>query len=213
MTKVTRRHFLITGGALLGACFLPASLLRRVRDHQLATNELLIEGPERVQETLYATKKDDGRWQFALGAPTTEFPPAPTWREWLRDYKEVDPEDRDDLARWIWENRGEVTGPSRHWLNDDIPFHRWEDYLEGRYATYDSPEAQALVYLERLKLAHGPIVDSNGKDVGALHYYHGTMPGVDWHFVEGSGALILPGLQHRLRELGEDTLIVESGGL
>ena len=212
MSTITRRHFLITGGKLLGACFLPASLLRRVHDHQLATNEMLIEGPERVQETLYATKRGDLRWQFALGCPTTELPPVPTWRAWLREFERVDPDDRDALVTWLRDHRTEVNWSSR-WLDDDIPFHRWQDYLEGQFATYDSPEAQALAYLERLNIAHGPIIDSNGRDVGKLAFYHGTMPGADWHFVEGEGGLILPGLQHRLRELGEETLIVVSGAL
>lgn len=33
------------------------------------------------------------------------------------------------------------------------------------------------------------------------------MPGADSHFVEVEGEAILPALQHRLRELGENTAI------
>lgn len=206
MPKLTRRHFLISGAAALGACFLPPSLLRRARDYQLSTNEVLIEGPQRVSHTLYAKEQDDG-WQLALGYPTTEMPPAPTWSEWLRDYEDVDPKNRSALAKWIRENRDEVSGPSSDWLDSDVSPYLWEQYLDGRFAVNDSPEAQALHYLSGLRLAHGPITDGKGRDVGTVRFYYGTMPGADWHFVNVEGEMILPALQHRLRELGEDTLI------
>lgn len=205
-TNISRRHFLISGAAALGACFLPASLLRRAHDHRLNTNEVLIEGPVRARHTLYANPQDDG-WQLALGFPTTEFPPVPTWREWLKDHEHIDPKDRAELAKWIRENREEVSGPSRDWLDSDIPSHRWEQYLEGEFAVYESPEAQALHYLSGLRLSNGPMTDHKGNDVGTVRFFQGTMPGADWHFVNVEGELILPALQHRLRELGEDTLV------
>jgi len=40
-----------------------------------------------------------------------------------------------------------------------------------------------------------------------VRFYHGTMPGADGHFVNVEGELILPSLQNRLKELGEDTRI------
>jgi hypothetical protein len=205
-TILTRRHFLISGSAALGACFLPFGLLRRLHDHQLNTNEVLIEGPARVQHTLYASPKDDG-WQLALGFPTTELPAAPTWREWLVDQENIDPDNRMQLARWIRDNREEVSSPRRDWLDSEVSAYRWEQYLDGRFAVYESPEAQALHYLTSLKLANGPVIDSQGNTVGTVRYYQGTMPGADWHFVNVEGEIILPALQHRLRELGEDTLI------
>jgi hypothetical protein len=84
---------------------------------------------------------------------------------------------------------------------------RWDQYLESEFAINASSEAQALHYLSRLKLAHGPITDSQGNDVGTVRFYNGTMPGADWHFVNVEGEMILPALQYRLRELGEDTVI------
>ena len=209
MSNITRRHFLISGSTLLGACFLPAYLLRRIRDHQLSTNNVLIEGPARAQHTLFATEQDKDVWILGLDNHTNELPPAPTWRKWLTDYQDVDPDDRIQFARWIRDNRDDLSGrgPSRYWLDSEIPDYRWEQYLEGSYAIHDSPEAQALYYLEGLGLAHSPIVDSDGQDIGEVRFYHGTMPGADWHFVNVEGQMILPALQHRLRELGEDTAI------
>lgn len=194
---------------MLGACFLPAQLIRRVRDHQLNTNELLIEGPERVKHTLYAKERDYGGWILSLDSITEQLPSAPTWRKWLSDHENIDPDDRSDLAKWLWDNRETLReyGPSKNWLDSEIPDYRWDQYLEGRYAIYESPEARALHYLSGLNLANGPIVDRDGNDVGSVHFYHGTMPGADWHFVDVEGVLILPALQHRLRELGEETLI------
>ena len=206
MPNLTRRHFLISGAAALGACFLPTSLLRRARDHQLSTNEVLIEGPQRVSQTLYATKQDDC-WQLALGLPTTEFLAPPTWREWLDDHENVDTTDRNELLQWVRKNRDEVAFPVRSWLDSEMTGCRWDQYLESEFATNASSEAQALHYLSRLKLAHGPIADSQGNDVGTVRFYHGTMPGADWHFVNVEGEMILPALQYRLIELGEDTVI------
>lgn len=206
MPKLTRRHFLISGAAALGACFIPASLFRRARDYQLSTNQLLIEGPSHVGEILYAKTQDDG-WQLALGAATTELPAAPTWREWLTEHENIDIDDRSQFAQWLWENRGELRGPSSDWLDSEIPSYRWDQYLEGEFATYASPEARALHYLSGLRLSNGPIKDERGDEVGTVRFYHGTMPGADWHFVNVEGEMILPALQHRLRQLGEDTLI------
>jgi hypothetical protein len=207
MSSLTRRHFLISGAAALGACFLPAALLRRVSDHLANTNEVLIEGPARIARTLYATVQEPGKWQLALGLPTTEYPPAPTWRVWLEDHEGVDVDDWRALRKWMDEYGEEAEGSIPEWLDSVVGDSYWETYIASGFAVNDSSEAQALSYLERLKLAHGTITDSAGQDVGTLQFYHGTMPGADWHFVEAEGGLILPALQHRLRELGEATVI------
>jgi hypothetical protein len=207
MSTLSRRHFLISGGAALGACFLPQAFLRRVSDHLANTNQVLIEGPARIARTLYATVQESGKWQLALGLPTTEYPPAPTWRVWLEDHEYVDVDDKRALKAWMDERGEEPKGSMREWLDSEVDAGYWEGYIESGFAVNDSTEAQALEYLDGLDLAHGPIIDSAGRDVGTLDFYHGTMPGADWHFVEAEGELILPALQHRLRELGEATVI------
>ncbi len=77
--------------------------------------------------------------------------------------------------------------------------------MEGPYAVYGSPEAQALHYLAKLPLSNGT---GAGDPLGDLKFYCGTMPGVDWHFVNAQGREVLTALQHRLRELGESIEIV-----
>jgi hypothetical protein len=98
--SITRRHFLISGASLLGACLLPASFLRRL-DRLTDNPAAAIDAPSHARATLYATLQDCDRWQLALGRPTTAFPSAPSWREWLADYESVDPEDERAVAAWF----------------------------------------------------------------------------------------------------------------
>lgn len=208
--RISRRHFLITGASALAACFLPADILRRARQYQLDHDNILIEEPDQWTETLYANLQDENRWQFSLGSRTDAFPTAPTWRDWLENYQAIDTNDRNELADWIREHRGwcRLSPRSSEWLEDEVDYRIWENYLEGQYAWQDSPEAQALNYLHGLKLPNREIRDGSGRSVGDLTYYFGVHPGNDWHFAEAEGELVLPALQHRLRELGEKTRIV-----
>ena len=209
-TNLSRRHFIISGASALAACFLPADVLRRARQYQFDHDDILIEEPTDWNQTLYARIQDEGTWQFSLGGPTEEYPPAPTWREWLANYQDVDPDDRGALAEWLREHRSwyHLSPKSSDWLDEEVEWRTWEGYLDGAFAWRDSPEAQALQYLGGLKLANRDIRDESGRSVGELKYYYGVHPGNDWHFAEAEGELVLPALQYRLRELGERTRIV-----
>ena len=200
---MNRRHFLINAGALLGACLLPGAVLRRATDHLAATNQPLIEPPARPRWTLFATEVAIHRWQLSRGEPTTAPPEAPPWREWLGAHRTLDLRKTRELARVLGEDGYEEVLARPGWLDTPIPDPLWETYIDGRFAVHESPEARALSYLERLNLRTHPMTDTDGNPVGTVEFYHGTAPGVDWHFVEVEGALILPALQHRLRELGE----------
>ena len=122
----------------------------------------------------------------------------------------MDTRDRSELAQWIRENRGcyHLERKSEDWLDREVARSAWENYIEGAYAWRDSPEAQALEYLAGLKLANREIRDQSGRSVGELTYYYGVSPCNDWHFAQAEGELVLPALQYRLRELGENTRIV-----
>ena len=204
--KLSRRHFLISGTAALGACFLPSAFLRRLARFPTEP-AAAIDAPSSSRRTLYATLHDDHRWQLALGRPTTEYPSAPSWREWLADYESVDLDDEDAVTRWLASRGRDELTAEPGWLEDPLDDWICEDYVENRFLIHDSPEAHALQYLSRLKLAHGPLTNAGGEQLGRLTYYFGTMPGADSHFVEVEGEAILPALQHRLRELGEDTAV------
>jgi hypothetical protein len=208
--NLTRRHFLITGASALAACFLPADILRRARQYQFDNDDILIEEPIGWKQTLYANMQDEGVWQFSLGARSGEMPEAPSWRNWLENYEGIDVDDRNSLAEWIRENRNNyhLGRKSEDWLDSDVAYSAWENYLESEYAWRDSPEAQALDYLAGLKLANREIREQSGRSVGELKYYYGVSPCNDWHFAEAEGELVLPALQYRLRELGENTRIV-----
>ncbi|MEN9633752.1 MAG: hypothetical protein RL077_2156 [Verrucomicrobiota bacterium] len=216
MKTITRRHFMISGRAALGACLIPARLLRRLRDFQLDNDddELLIEGPDYPKRTLWATDQG-GSWQLALDYPTREFPTAVTWRNWLSDHEKINPKNRRDLAEWLRENQHLVETESgaldEEWLDRDVSNDLWMSYLGGTFATTESSEARALSYLERLKIAQGPLRNSHDTTLGRLDYYHGTDTRGNWHFANCQGALILPALQHRLLQLGEETSIKIAG--
>jgi len=86
--SISRRHFLLCTGSVLGACLLPPAFLRRLARFS-AEPAAAIDAPSSPRHILYATPKDDAddRWQLALGRPTTEYPSAPSWREWLGDHE------------------------------------------------------------------------------------------------------------------------------
>lgn len=205
--RISRRHFLITGSGALGACFLPAWLLRRARDLEESTGEVLIEPPATHRTVLHAVPVDDG-WQFALGGPIDELPRAPSWREYLADYVAIDPHDPAELARWFEEQCVEPPGPGDAWLGEKVPEHVWDSYIEWQFAIYDSPAAQAFHYLHGLDLSHRSLDRQTADPFGELQFYAGPMPGSNWHFVQTPDRLVLTALQHRLRELGEDVALV-----
>ena len=206
--KITRRHFLLATASALGACFLPAAFFRRLARFP-AEPAAAIDPPASARRTLFATPLEDDseRWQLALGRPTTELPDAPSWRVWFAEHEGIDPDDPAAVQRWLTTHGRPPAPPGSRWLSAPVAGAIWDDYLENRFLLHDSPEAQALQYLSRLRLAHGPVVDATGARIGRLDFFAGTMPGAESHFVEAEGEAILPALQHRLRELGESTAI------
>jgi hypothetical protein len=212
VSKITRRSFLITGAAAVGSCFVPSWLLRRASDFEKTSGGIYIDAPDSARNILYAVDQDY-HFQFALNGRTDELPPPITWREYFRDHVYIDPDDHLDVRQWLrkegsWYFPGDhMRHAYRHldFLDNDVDAGIWESYLEGPYAVSQSPEAQALHYLERLPLSNGT---GAGDPLGDLKFYYGTMPGADWHFVNAEGREVLTALQHRLRELGESTEIV-----
>ena len=212
MPEITRRSFLITGAAAVGSCFVPSWLLRRASDFAKTDGGIYIDAPDSARNTLYAV--DQGyHFQFALNGRTDQLPPQFTWREYFSDHAYIDPDDHLDVRKWLREegayyfDRDNLRYAYRHlhFLDDQVDDRIWENYLEGPYAVYSSPEAQALHYLDALPLSNG---NGAGDPLGDLKFYYGTMPGADWHFVNAEGREVLTALQHRLRELGESTEIV-----
>jgi hypothetical protein len=212
VAKITRRNFLITGAAAVGSCFVPSWLLRRASDFAKTSGGIYIDAPDSARNTLYAV--DQGyHFQFALNGRTDQLPAPFTWREYFSDHAYIDPNDHLDVRQWLREegafyfDRDNLRYAYRHldFLDNDVDYGIWENYLESGYAVYGSPEAQALHYLAKLPLSNGT---GAGDPLGDLKFYYGTMPGADWHFVNAEGREVLTALQHRLRELGESTEIV-----
>ena len=84
----------------------------------------------------------------------------------------------------------QVTAPSILVANVDRPFAGGI----GRYQQWYAPASLQGAVLEPMRLEQ-------------LEFFAGTMPGGESHFVEAEGEAILPALQHRLRELGENTAL------
>jgi hypothetical protein len=205
-TKLSRRHFIISGAAALGACFLPIDILRRARQYQLDNDDILIEAPETFKHTLYANYQDDGVWQFSLDQPGGDFPDAKSWKWWLKRREHIDVTNHRKVTAWAEDNEHYSLSTTNHsWLDDPVDEDLWGNYIEWDYAIRESPEARALSYLSGLDLGNGPVSDPSGREIGRLDYYFGPHPGSNWHFAQAEGELVLPALQHRLRELGEST--------
>ena len=140
---------------------------------------------------------------LSRGEPDQSEPQAPTWRTWLDGHCNLDLQDSRALARALEEDDYEDVLQVPNWIDTPVPDSLWETYLDGPYAFRDSPEARALRYLQRLDLGNRPLTDTEGNPVGTVAFDCGTGPGLDSHLVVVEGALILPALQYRLRELGE----------
>ena len=153
MSKITRRNFLITGAAAVGSCFVPSWLLRRAADYEKTTGGIFIDPPESARNILYAVDQDY-HFQFALNGRTDELPAQFTWREYFRDHVYIDPDDHLDVRKWLRDegafyfDRDNLRYAYRHlhFLDDQVDDRIWENYLEGPYAVYSSPEARALQY-------------------------------------------------------------------
>jgi len=205
--NISRRHFLINGAAFLGACFVPINLINRAIEYQKASNMVLIEAPTQPKRLLYANSQDEG-WQFSLGAASTDFPQAPSWREYFTDIIGLNYSNTKEIQDWLHDTSYELEEPIEDWLSKDVDYDIWEDYIEGAYAIKESPEALAFHYLDRLDLSNERFNGSKGNELGDLEFYAGPMPGNNWHFVNAKGELTLTALQHRLLELGENTQII-----
>jgi len=148
---ISRRQFLINSGSIIGACFLPLSLFNRAVEYRSNTKSILIEAPSIYKRTLYINKEFSDDWQFSLGRPTLLLPQAPTWREYLEDYESVDTNNVKQIANWLHEHPDIIEDVEEKWLDKDVDYSTWENYLEWEFAISDSPEAQAYHYLSKLK--------------------------------------------------------------
>jgi len=207
INHISRRQFLVNSGSILGTCFLPIALFKRAIEYQNNTKHVLIEAPTIYKRTLYINKETSDEWQFSIGKPTTILPQAPTWRQYLEDFEGINPDNSKQLADWLHEHPDAMEDTCLNWLDKDVDYSTWENYLDWGFAINDSPEAQAYHYLYRLKLNHSDYNSGFGDNIGELNFHSGPMPGNNWHFVNSSSDLVVTALQNRLLELGEQTRI------
>ena len=210
---VKRRHFLLQAASSLPCCLLPADLVRRAAAALEAGDTAgAIAAPTSSTTTLYALRECD-RLLFSLGS-TQRDPDPLTWREWT----DLHGGDIDDSAgfREFAIDRGlldEDETVDRLFTSPDaiVPPDLMGQYIDWGWAHTDSPQALAFHYLSVLSLGNSR--SSEGEALGELSFVEGPMPGSNWTWVEADNDLILPALQHRLLELGEDVRIeVQSAG-
>jgi len=205
---MNRRDFLSLCGLAAGSCVIPARLARAIRDTcVLGGQPYFINAPASgsilyaVQETFGAFAQHTGEFTLRLG----ESDNPPTWREYLEG-KGIDPGDPEAVKAWQREEYCLDYGEE-----PDITFdkeidreERW-DWYEFYYLPWQSPEAQAYHYLERLPLDDGK--KSAGIPLGELCFYERVHPDSNLTYVEAPDLETLACLQHRLNELGEDVRI------
>lgn len=205
---ISRRQFLINSVTIIGACLLPLSLFKRAIEYQTNTNDVLIEAPSVYKRTLYINKEFSDEWQFSIGKPTTVLPQAPTWREYLEVYEGINPNNSRQISDWLHEHPDTIEDVEEEWLDDDVDYSTWENYLDWVFAIKDSPEARSFHYLSKLKRNYSDYKSNFSSKVGELSFYSGPTPGNNSHFVNATSDLIITTLQNRLLELGEETRIM-----
>ena len=204
---MNRRHFLLESASCLPCCLLPADFVRRAAAAlEAGDTAAALRAPTSAGITLYAVD-DSGCFRFALDSTNCE-PESLTWREWA-EREGIDLNNEAEFREfaidsWLLDESDPLsklfTDPAEK-IPDDL---QWR-YIEGLWALSDSPQAQAHHYLRGLEL--GTSRSAQGESLGDLSFYEGAFPGSNFTWVETNDELVLPALQRRLLELGEDIRI------
>jgi hypothetical protein len=201
---MNRRHFLVDTASSLSCCLLPEGFIRRVSAALEAGDPVAaIAAPPHAKSVLFA-EWDDYRILFSLDSTETE-PERFSWRKWAERH-DCDIEDHGAFREfaidtWLLAPDDPLDSLFKD-PDEEVPSSLWDQYLESAWAISDSPQAQAFHYLSSLSL--GNRESAGGDPLGELKFYEGPMPGSNWTWVETDSELVLPALQRRLLELGED---------
>ena len=189
---ISRRNFLIGIGGLVTTSF-----LARARTHLRQAGAPLLLEPKKAEETLFLYEgltEPDGTWgakyRITLG-PIDDgcVPPAPTWREHLKDIGYA-LETHADHARVY---RDVQVGPDE--FDGHIDELWWENYWEYT----GSPAAKAYSLLEGLDLHCDP--KTSGQKAGTMYFTQwGGHPGSNERWVDLKDDLSVSILQARLIE-------------
>ena len=200
---ISRREFVVSGGAGLGAWLVGArvvgQILRLARERR-EPYLITVQDPVHI---LYANRLRSG-YVFTLDCPYAEIrPPKLTWRDWL-ERKGVTVSNRKEIRDFLevqgWYQPEEGKRYVQPDLDDALPWDLQENYIDWEYAMYDSPEAQAFTYLIKLPLGDR---DTRGEALGELTFLEGLRPGENASLVLTEQIETLGGLQARLLELGQ----------
>ena len=201
---IHRRQFLIETGASLGAWFLKQQLADRIIRVFQETGRPLLLDLEKPDYT-FEVDSDTGIIRM-VSEGAIELDWSSTWREFAT-VAGANPDCPDELKELCitysyWSDDNEEEEPyEAPDLDDTVNEAALERFLDGPYATYSGPEAQAFHYLRELDL--GPSIPKNTVDLGVLMFRAGQCPGRDLHTVSVNAPAALSCLQHRLLELGE----------
>lgn len=189
MKGIRRREFLIRSFGGVACAVLAPDFIRSALDHIQGTDQPLIVPPKKPGDILYAVDTDED-FQLNLG-PYDSEPPVITWREYIKQYMEEDP---DEFGEYHLEDDYGIA-PDQLDEDCDTAF-----YFDA-WCRSESPHARAVRYLESLEL--GPYSTRNGVEVGGLTFYDGPCPGSDYLGVHADDKVSLSCLQERLNQLGE----------
>ena len=183
-----RRQFLIRAFSAAGQLVLPRFFDRAlafVENH----GEPLIEAPTSPDQLLNV--RYDDSYVFFLGNPTEGPGTPPTYREWFEDHCQVDPESG---------AQGHCLEPGE--LDSPICIEMWAE----QWSLKGSPLSEAYEFLSCLDL--GPEFGKAGSDAaGELRLVDCPSMCSSYRAAETDDLLSISLLQHRLNELGENTLV------
>ena len=201
-----RRQFLIDN---VSAWFLAPELAKRIEWVANHGEKPYLPKPDKPEYKLYAEYQCEGYYLTWEAPKDGDILNSLTWERYC-NYIEVNPKDKKAILDWA-EERGlhdpelgeffKIPSPK-----DKVDYYFYEDYLEGRWVTCESPSAQAYDYLCGLDL--GPSKPGQGDPLGRLDLVQGPHPGSNATYAIAECESTLSCLQHRLLELNEGVEII-----
>ena len=200
-----RRHFLLQAASGLPCCLIDPDLIRRAAAAFEANDPVrAIGAPTNAAHTLYAVQ-DSFRFSFWLDSLSTEPDPM-TWREWA-DSRACGPfyplEVLEKCGYEVTEKRS-PRHPDVPCLDDLVPADFMDDEVES-WGILNHPQVRAYSFLSDIEIGNARNARSaQGEPLGELEFSSGW----NHELAYVTDQLVLPALQRRLLELGEDVSLV-----
>jgi hypothetical protein len=206
--NTTQAEFLTILSWYEGAVAIPEAVARQIRETCILQGKpLLFAAPRPNPTILHAVWKDNG-FLLNLGNPNDPLR-LPTWGEYI-DYYGVDMKDEDERAEFFertffWSRYEEEPEPAIC-LDREISGDILDVYCESDFLAYVSPLADAYRYLEDIEFFE-QTEQFPDNPLGEIRFIEACESKTNIPYVWARDLASLACLQHRLNQLGENTII------